>query len=344
QVKGVVARDHVDGRTFTINATHVVNAAGPWVDKVRQKDRPITGKYMVHAKGVHIVFDYESLPVTSSIYFQHKGRMIAVIPKGDRTYVGSTETIYKADMDDIHVNTSEVKYLLGCLHDMFPSLNLSIHDVTSSWAGIRPLIGKDGDAPSELSRHDEIFESDTGLITIAGGKLTGYRKMAERVMQYIEKRDDQKPTASNTDRVKLTGGNFASEQDLEALIDQLHEQYSHLRLSRQAIEEYVLRYGTNTEMLLKEIAEYDDYFDDDEERNIAAEVRYTVEHEMVATLADFYDRRTSYLLFDLDKVKRTVNAATDEMKEALQWDAATTKKQTAKIKYLIEKALAFVED
>src|SRR5699024_7600941 len=150
RVKGVVARDHIDDRTFTIKATNVVNAAGPWVDQVRQKDRPITGKYMVHAKGIHIVFDHQTLPVASSIYFQHQGRMIAVIPKGDKTYVGSTETIYKENMDDIHVDKSEVKYLLGCLHDMFPSLDLSIHDVTSSWAGIRPLIGTDNDAPSEL--------------------------------------------------------------------------------------------------------------------------------------------------------------------------------------------------
>ncbi|SFB00254.1 glycerol-3-phosphate dehydrogenase [Lentibacillus halodurans] len=343
QVKGVVARDHVDERTFTIKAAHIVNAAGPWVDKVRQKDRPINGKYMVHAKGIHIVFSYQSLPVASSIYFQHKGRMIAVIPKDDKTYVGSTETIYNENMDDIHVHKSEVNYLLGCLHDIFPSLDLSIDDVTSSWAGIRPLIGKDDDAPSELSRHDEIFESDSGLITIAGGKLTGYRKMAERVLQYIEKRDNQKPTSSNTDHVKLSGGHFASEQDLAALVNQLHEQYSHLQLTKNVINEFVLRYGTNTEELLKQIMDYDDRFDDDELRNIAAEIRYTVEHEMAATLADFYDRRTSYLLFDLDKVKRTMNTATNEMKAALQWDEQTTKKQTAHIQYLTEKALTFAE-
>src|SRR5699024_4127686 len=141
RVKGVVARDHVNGRTFTVRATNVVNAAGPWVDDVRKKDRPITGRYMVHEKGIHIVFEYQSLPVATSIYFQHNGRMIAVIPKGDKTYVGSTETIYNENMDDIHVSQSEVEYLLGCLDDMFPPLDLSINEITSSWAGVRPLIG-----------------------------------------------------------------------------------------------------------------------------------------------------------------------------------------------------------
>lgn len=343
-IKGAVARDHVDDRTFTIKAAHVVNAAGPWVDNVRRKNRPITGRYMVLAKGIHIVFDFKSLPVTSSIYFQHKGRMIAVIPKGDKTFVGSTETIYDGNMHDIHVNRSEVNYLLGCLKDTFPSLELTINEVTSSWAGIRPLIGTDNDAPSELSRHDEIFVSDSGLITIAGGKLTGYRKMAERVMQSIEKRTKQKPTSSNTDHIKLSGGRFSSENDLTELIDQLHEQYSHLRLTRDIIQEFVLRYGTNTETLLKQITDYDDLFDDDELRNIAAEVRYTVEHEMVSTLPDFYDRRTSYLLFDLDKVKRTIDTATEEMKATLQWDYQTVKKQTSDMHYLIDKALTFVND
>lgn len=118
--------------------------------------------------------------------------MIAVIPRGDTTYVGSTESIYTEDIEDIHVNKSEVTYLLDCLKDMFPAVNLNISDVISSEAGVRPLIGEEGKSSAELSRHDEIFESDTGLITIAGGKLTGYRKMAERIMQYIEKRIKRK--------------------------------------------------------------------------------------------------------------------------------------------------------
>lgn len=344
RIKGVVARDHIGEQSFTVQATHVVNAAGPWVDKVREKDRPVTGKYMVLAKGIHIVFDYDKLPVASSTYFQHNGRMIAVIPRGDKTFVGSTESLYHDNMDDIHVKRAEADYLLDCLHAIFPSLDLSVDDVTSSWAGVRPLIGKDGDKPSELSRHDEIFESDSGLITIAGGKLTGYRKMAERVMQYIEKREKQKPTPSNTDRVKFSGGNFTSKKDMTMLIDQLHEQYSHLRLTKEIIQAYVTRYGSNTEKLLKIIKDFDDLYNDDEQRNVAAEARYAVEHEMAASLADFYDRRTSYLLFDLDKVKRTMETAADEMQSALEWDFETRQKQVGNMEYLIEKALTFQQE
>lgn len=344
QVKGVVAKDHIGERIFTIHASNIVNAAGPWVDKVRKKDRPITGKYMLHAKGIHIVFDRPSLPVQSSIYFQHKGRMIAVIPRGNRTFVGSTETRYEDDMDSIRVEQKEVDYLLSCLRDMFPTLKLTSEDVTSSWAGIRPLIGKDEDAPSELSRHDEIFESDSGLVTIAGGKLTGYRKMAERVMQYLEKRNKQKPAASSTSKIKLAGGDFHSQEELENLIKALSNQYSSLNLSEDEIHSYVMRYGTGTQLLLEQIKANQGSFADEEQRDIAAEVNYTIHHEMAASLVDFYDRRTSYLLFDLEKVKRTLPTAAAEMKQILQWNEARTEQEIATLKKLMDQALAFIKD
>ncbi|SEP77723.1 glycerol-3-phosphate dehydrogenase [Virgibacillus subterraneus] len=342
-VKGVIAKDLIQGQNIRVTATHVVNAAGPWVDEVRKKDRPITGKYMVLAKGIHIVFDHQSLPVKSSIYFQHKGRMIAVIPRGNRTYVGSTESIYKQDMDDIHVKSSEVDYLIDCLHAIFPSLDLGKNDVVSSWAGIRPLIGEDGNSPSELSRHDEIFESDTGLITIAGGKLTGYRKMAERVLQHIEKKDSSIKSKKTTDQLKLSGGHFNSQEAITAHVPYLHGKFKHLNLSIDEVNDYVFRYGSNTENLLKLIDRYDDRFEDKELRNIAAEVRYTVEHEMAASLADFYDRRTSYLLFDLDKVIRTLTIVAEEMAQLLEWTEARTADEIEKMNYEIKKALTFVE-
>ncbi|UUI03395.1 glycerol-3-phosphate dehydrogenase/oxidase [Oceanobacillus jeddahense] len=343
QVKGVVAKDELSGRTLKITANHIVNAAGPWVDFVRKKDRPVTGKYMVLAKGIHIVFERNKLPVQSSTYFQHKGRMIAVIPRGGTTYVGSTESIYTEDIEDIHVNQSEVTYLLGCLKDMFPDLNLRISDVISSWAGVRPLIGEEGKSSAELSRHDEIFESDTGLITIAGGKLTGYRKMAERIMQYIEKKEKKKKTASITASVRLTGGNFSSSEEVEQLIQKLYGNYEHLGLSKQEVEDYVHRYGSNTEAFLKELANYDEKDLDKASRNIRAEVKYTVENEMVATLTDFYDRRTSYVLFDPDKVLGTLDAAAVEMADLLNWDNSTLKEEKRKALYAHHKAVTFLD-
>ncbi|MUK87626.1 FAD-dependent oxidoreductase [Ornithinibacillus sp. L9] len=340
KVKGIVVKDHVKGNIFTAYAKHIINAAGPWVDVVRRKDRPVSGKYMILAKGIHIVFDHNSLPVKSSIYFQHKGRMIAVIPVGNRTYVGSTESRYYGDMDDIHVKLSEVHYLLGCLKDMFPSLDLSVDDVVSSWAGIRPLIGEDGNNPSELSRHDEIFESDSGLVTIAGGKLTGYRKMAERVLQYIEKKESRLIQPTKTDKIKLSGSQFNHAGEMNSYANRIHGYYQELDLTEEEVNNYVMRYGSNTGKVLQTIASYRPDMEK-KQRNILGELKYTVEHEMVSTLSDFYDRRTSYLLFDLEKVKRTLDIVSSEASSLLNWNNVQKEEEKRKMHYLIKKALNF---
>ncbi|MFD1415579.1 glycerol-3-phosphate dehydrogenase/oxidase [Oceanobacillus jeddahense] len=344
KVKGIVGRDHYSNQTFTIYAKHIVNAAGPWVDEVRKKDETITGKHMVLAKGIHIVFPYNKLPVNSSVYFQHKGRMIAVIPVENRTYVGSTESLYNKDMDDIHVQLDEVQYLLSCLKDMFPKVTLQIKDISSSWAGIRPLIGESGKKPSELSRHDEIFESTSGVVTIAGGKLTGYRKMADRILTYIDKKRNLNLPTTKTASLKLSGSQFNSIEELYEYSNRIQGQYSHLGLSQQDIDHYVLRYGSNTEKLLQMIDSYNTQQEKKEHRNVLGELRYTIENEMVATLTDFYDRRTSYLLFDLELVKKTLNVVTEEMATLLQWNKSVKEKEKRQIQYQIKKALHFKKE
>ncbi|MGY4689579.1 glycerol-3-phosphate dehydrogenase/oxidase [Salibacterium sp. K-3] len=342
QINGVTVRDHVTGEDFAVAGRMVVNAGGPWVDEVRKKDQPVTGKHMVHAKGIHLVFPQEILPVNSSIYFQHHGRMIAVIPRGDTTYVGSTESLYYDDMDDIHVYESECDYLIGCLHDMFPSLPLTRDDIISSWAGVRPLLGYDDSEPSELSRHDEIFESDTGLITIAGGKLTGYRKMAERVLAYAAEKENLKLSASRTDHIPLSGGHFDSEEQMTEYLHRMSRSYDHLHLSEEELEEYLFRYGSNTEDLLQQIETMNDTYADRSIRNTAAEARYTVTREMTATLEDFYDRRTSYLLFQPEKVKKTLDAVSTEIGNLLKWDPSRLETEKERMHYLLQKTVTFL--
>ncbi|MFD2705014.1 glycerol-3-phosphate dehydrogenase/oxidase [Salibacterium lacus] len=342
KISGVTVEDHVSGDTFTVSGRVVVNAGGPWVDEVRKKDEPVSGKHMVHAKGIHLVFSYETLPVQSSIYFQHNGRMIAVIPKGNTTYVGSTESLYYNDLDDMHVYQSECDYLLGCLHDTFPSLTLTRDDIISSWAGVRPLIGYDNSEPSELSRHDEIFESDSGLITIAGGKLTGYRKMAERVLAYAAKRKNLKLSSSRTDDIALSGGHFTSEEDITAYIHGLTRSYDHLKLTFEEVEEYVFRYGSNTEALLQQIDSVRHLYEHPVIRNTAGEAIYTVKGEMAASLEDFYDRRTSYLLFQPEKVTKTLEAVSSAMEDVLGWDPLSTEREKERIRYLLQKTVTFL--
>ena len=173
----------------------VVNAAGPWVDELREINKSKEGKRLHLTKGVHIVVSHTKLPVKQAIYFNvDDGRMIFAIPRGRITYIGTTDTFYDGDKDQVFTTREDAEYLVAAVNANFPSVSLTVSDIESSWAGLRPLIYEEGKSASELSRKDEIFESPSGLISIAGGKLTGYRKMAERVVNLvIRKHFDQRP-------------------------------------------------------------------------------------------------------------------------------------------------------
>src|SRR5687767_629807 len=210
-ITGVKATDHLSGEEFEIRAKVVVNATGPWVDELRDINKSKEGKRLHLTKGVHIVVPHNKLPVKQAIYFNvDDGRMIFAIPRGRITYIGTTDTFYDGDKDEVNTSRADAEYLVTAVNANFPAMSLSLNDIESSWAGLRPLIHEEGKSASELSRKDEIFESPSGLISIAGGKLTGYRKMAERAVNLVIKRSfsDRNLKDCHTASVKLSGGAF----------------------------------------------------------------------------------------------------------------------------------------
>ena len=141
----------------------------------------IVGKHLILSKGVHTVFDASKFPLKQAIYFDTEdGRMVFAIPRQGKTYVGTTDTFYEGDPGDVRAEQSAINYLLKAIKFMFPNIEVGAEHIESTWAGVRPLIHEEGKGPSEISRKDEIWQSESGVITIAGGKLTGYRKMAEK--------------------------------------------------------------------------------------------------------------------------------------------------------------------
>ena len=213
KVVGVRAKDVVTGETREIRAKKVVNAAGPWVDEIRELDQSKKGKHMFLTKGVHLVFDQSKFPLQQAVYFDtpfDDGRMMFAIPRAGKTYIGTTDTQYTKNPVHPQMTVEDRDYIVDAANFMFPGINVTKEDVESSWSGVRPLIHEEGKDPSEISRKDEIFLSDSGLITIAGGKLTGYRKMAEKVVNLItdqfKEEKYKKFPASTTKNMVLSGG------------------------------------------------------------------------------------------------------------------------------------------
>lgn len=188
-VVGAKVFDHITSETFNINASKIINATGPWVDILRKNDYNESETKLQLTKGVHLVVQHNKFPIKQSIYFDAPdGRMLFAIPRGETTYFGTTDTDFKDDLNMPNVTIDDVNYLLNCINKVFPTIKILKTDIISSWAGLRPLIKKEGKKSIELSRKDEIFISKSGLISIAGGKLTGYRKMAERAVNLISKK------------------------------------------------------------------------------------------------------------------------------------------------------------
>ncbi|MGL4392234.1 MAG: glycerol-3-phosphate dehydrogenase/oxidase, partial [Fusobacteriaceae bacterium] len=163
KISGVEVTDKISGETKKVFAKIVINATGPWVDFVRDMDKSKFGKTLHWTKGVHFVVDQKKFPLKNSIYMDTPdGRMIFCIPRGDKTYVGTTDTDYKGNIEKIYMDKVDCEYLLKMLKPVFPNLNLTLSDIESSWAGVRPLIHEEGKSPSAISRKEEILFSKSG--------------------------------------------------------------------------------------------------------------------------------------------------------------------------------------
>jgi len=344
-IKGVKAVDQITGESVELLAKKVVNAAGPWVDSIREKDNSKKGKTLHLTKGVHIVFDGKRFPLKNAVYFDtpnHDGRMIFAIPRAGKVYVGTTDTNYKGDPRNMNMSVADRDYLLEATNGMFPSLGLTAQDIESSWAGVRPLIHEEGKDPSEISRKDEIFISDSNLITIAGGKLTGYRKMAERtvdlVASQLSKETGKTYPACSTDKVTLSGGYFNGSDNYEKRVRELTAQGKTLGLSEEEAETIVRLYGTNVEKVFNIIRNKENK-DTGLSNAIFGQIEYGIEEEMVSKPVDFFIRRTGALYFNIGWVKQWKEQVINYMQKRLNWDDATKQAYVDQLESAIEVAV-----
>lgn len=172
--------DRVTGKPFAVRARTIVNATGPWADKV-----PHSSVKLRLSKGIHIVIDRQRLPVPAAVVITEGKRILFVLPWGQRVIIGTTDTDYKGAPEDVAVDNSDISYVLRTVNEFFPSIALAPADIISSWAGIRPLIANPDGSPSDISRAHQIKSPEPGWWDIAGGKLTTYRLMSEQALDQI---------------------------------------------------------------------------------------------------------------------------------------------------------------
>jgi glycerol-3-phosphate dehydrogenase len=342
RICSVQAIDQETQKTITIRSTSFVNATGPWVDEVRTINQSRHGKTLHLTKGVHIVVPYHRLAVRQAIYFDvPDGRMIFAIPRGRVTYIGTTDTDYEASLDKIVTTREDASYLIRAVNEMFPSVHLTMADIESSWAGLRPLIHEEGKSASELSRKDELFESETGLISIAGGKLTGYRKMAERVIDRIIELYFKNRTlkSCHTHTLVLPGGHFTNRKAVQELETSLAARMGTLGLRGNDAINLIHLYGSQAWQIMT-------YFENHqsgspEQDLLEAEMMFAMECEMARFPLDFIIRRSGLLYFNHPKAVREANRIVAFFAKQFQWSPELQIMEETKVNMALEEVLLF---
>lgn len=309
KVAGAWIVDGVHGQSFEVDARVTVNASGPWVDEVRSLDAKTTGKQLRLTKGTHIVVDQQKFPLRQAVYFDTPDkRMVFAIPRDTKVYVGTTDTFFQQDPIDPSATKEDVAYLIEAVCRMFPEVRLAPSDIESTWAGVRPLIFEEGKDPSEISRKDEIWESANGLISIAGGKLTGYRKMAETIVDKTAKRlskdTGKKYGGSVTKHLPLSGGDFGGSANFGGFVSQTALSAGQFGLSPEEGRMLAQFFGTNAGKVFGYYQQMPETNPQGLPKSLAAIVKYAIEDEMALTPADFFVRRTGDLFFHIADVVR----------------------------------------
>lgn len=172
--------DILSGEKLLVRARTVINATGPWADGL-----PHSAVKLRVTKGIHVVVERSKVPVLDTVVMTEGKRILFAIPWGERTILGTTDTDYHGDSDDVRADAEDIRYVIKITNQFFQSAKLTEADVISTWAGLRPLLADPHGKPSDVSRSHEIRTPEPGWWDVAGGKLTTYRLMAEQAVNQL---------------------------------------------------------------------------------------------------------------------------------------------------------------
>ncbi len=318
KARGVTVADSETGGTYSISARQVLSATGPWTDRTRELEHTAQTHRLRPTKGVHIVVKKSDFPLDTAVFLRSPtdNRVVWPTPslEDDVVYIGTTDTDYAGDLDNVQPEESDIRYLLEVANHTIPEARLSERHVVGSWAGLRPLIAPPpGVSASNTPREHAITTGPTGMIAISGGKLTSNRVMAQHLVDAAMKAIGAKGTTSAAGETPISGGG-----DLSAARAAVRT----AGVPEDLAGRWLRRYGSNTGAL----AEL--WRADPANREVIgarqltrAEVIYSVTEEMATTLSDLLVRRTSAFFWDESGGLDQIEAVADEMATLLDWSA-----------------------
>jgi glycerol-3-phosphate dehydrogenase len=347
RVRGAVVSDVLGGETREVRANVVINATGPWTDRTlalpRTSPTPPAPRLLRTTRGVHIVVARDKLPLRHAVVCVHPNdlRVLFAIPWGDRTYIGTTDTDDSSDPATVHATREDVEYLIAAARAYFPAHPIEPGDVIATWAGLRPLIddGSGNTSESQVSREHKIVVGRDGLVTVAGGKLTTYRRMSAEVVDTavhllrvtgdLGRRELEAP---RTDKTPLPGAEGWPEDDDAEKVAARVVHASGGRLAMDVARTLAESYGMRALQIAGMVAEDPSLGERliEGRPEILAQIDFAVSHELAATVCDALIRRTQIFFRDVDQGLGCAEKVADRMAAALGWDAATRERELAR--------------
>ena len=328
-LSAVAVRDLETGTPVNVRVRRIVNAAGPWVDDIRTIDDAGCAARIRLTKGVHLVIEFDRMPVRNALVLNDReGRIIFVMPHGRYVLIGTTDTDFNGDRDMVTADSDDIEYLLAVVGNALPEFALTAADVVSSFAGLRVLPRVATHArPSSVPREEIIVESPSGLISVAGGKLTTHRRIAEQVVDLICERLGLAIQKSPTLTVPLPGARAAIEADSAST--KLPSE------TRRLLNE---RYGTRAAIVAAIAAESTDLINPliDGASTIGAEVIFATRYEMARSLGDFLVRRTSMTWQAPLDALASAPIVARLMARELRWEPARERSEVNRFRKLTE--------
>lgn len=330
RVVGAQLEDRLTGERGVVRASVVVNATGPWADRVRRLEDAGAAPLLAPTKGVHVVVDRSRLDHRDGIAFTSPidGRVMFVLPWGDFSYIGTTDTDTDEPPDELSVTAHDIIYLLRSANSRFPSARLGIEDVRATWAGLRPLLlDTERRMTSKRSREHAIVHGSGGMLTVVGGKLTTYRSMAAEVVQHamreLRHRDGRPRHAeARTDEEPLPGGETSD-------FSQFRERGLELGIPASSVDHLLRHYGTEAagifnlggadRRLLRQLLP--------PHPAIEAEVVHAVRRELAQTVEDVLVRRFHLFYEHPERGGPAAGRVAELMGQELGWNVARVEEE-----------------
>ena len=313
-------RDIFTSQEFYVQAKTLVVACGHWTDTMAKSIDPSSPITIRPTKGIHIITKRFYNLEYAVVVPVDDGRIIFLVPFGDYQLIGTTDTDYSDDYDDIPVTQNEVTYLIDAINSIFPD-SLTEKDVISAYSGLRPLISEESKAESDVSRKHKIIMVKPNIFAITGGKYTTFRAMAKELVDEVERYNGRKAKCI-TDKVPLSGWLDTKRKGWDAWARIAKENMMIRYELPEDISQHLLRYGKHYIRLL------DDISDDpklkqvisDQRPYIFGEINYFIKYEKAVTLRDILLRR-SQIQLSFEQGLDCIDEIARHMGKILDWSS-----------------------